>query len=86
MCLQMMEWLSKYRMEIQLIISVLLIIFGMVMLMMGFWVAPVGVINNSVLIAFGEICTFAGALIGIDYSYKFKTLKYKNKDVEEDEE
>ena len=27
---------------------------------------------NSVLVAFGEISTFAGALFGVDYSYKLK--------------
>lgn len=31
-----------------------------------------GEIDNSVLVAFGEICTFAGALFGVDYSYKLK--------------
>ena len=29
-------------------------------------------IDNSVLVAFGEISTFAGALFGVDYSYKLK--------------
>ena len=38
----------------------------------GFWVAPSGEIDNSVLVTFGEICTFAGALFGVDYSYKLK--------------
>ena len=27
---------------------------------------------SSVLVAFGEISMFAGALFGVDYSYKFK--------------
>ena len=31
-----------------------------------------GVIDNSVLIAFGEILTFVGSLFGIDYHYKYK--------------
>ena len=33
---------------------------------------PQGLIDNSVLVAFGEISTFAGALFGVDYTYKFK--------------
>ena len=33
---------------------------------------PQGLIDNSVLVAFGEISTFAGALFGVDYSYKLK--------------
>ena len=37
-----------------------------------FWIDPQGLIDNSVLVAFGEISTFAGALFGVDYSYKLK--------------
>jgi len=29
-------------------------------------------IDNSVLVAFGEIGTFAGGLFGVDYSYRIK--------------
>lgn len=45
---------------------------GIVLLFMGFWVTPTGVIDNSVLIAFGEIATFVGSVLGIDYQYRFK--------------
>lgn len=38
----------------------------------GFCVPPTGVIDNSVLVAFGEILTFVGSLFGIDYHYKYK--------------
>ena len=37
---------------------------------MGFWMPPEGEIHNSVLIAFGEVSTFAGALFGVDYKYR----------------
>ena len=30
---------------------------------------PMGIIHPSVLAAFGEILTFAGALMGLDYKY-----------------
>lgn len=40
---------------------------GMVLLFMGFWVVPVGEIHQSILLAYGEVMTFVGALIGIDY-------------------
>ena len=30
------------------------------------------VIDSSVLIAFGEILTFVGSLVGIDYHYKYR--------------
>ena len=39
---------------------------------MGFWCSPTGEIHNSVLVGFGEISTFSGALFGVDYSYKYK--------------
>ena len=60
------------RITIQLIIAVLLTVSGIVLLFSGFWIDPQGLIDSSVLVAFGEISTFAGALFGVDYSYKFK--------------
>lgn len=60
------------RVTVQLVIAVLLTLGGIVLLFSGFWVDPDGVIDSSVLVAFGEISTFAGALFGVDYTYKFK--------------
>ena len=60
------------RLTIQLIIAILLTLSGIVLLFSGFWINPQGLIDNSVLVAFGEISTFAGALFGVDYPYKFK--------------
>lgn len=57
---------------IQLISAVALTIVGSGLLVAGFIVPPTGVIHSSVLIAFGEILTFVGALFGIDYHYKIK--------------
>ena len=48
---------------------------GLVLLFCGFWVAPEGQIHDSVLVAFGEVMTFVGALLGVDYSYKFKAWR-----------
>lgn len=45
--------------------AVVLTLSGVALLFMGFWVAPKGIIDSSVLIAFGEIMTCAGALYGI---------------------
>ena len=42
------------------------------MLTAGFICPPVGEIHHSILIAFGEILTFSGSLIGIDYHYKYR--------------
>lgn len=65
------------KLKFQLITSAVLIIVGCGLLIAGFCVPPVGVIDSSVLIAFGEILTFVGAIFGIDYSYKIKTIRGK---------
>jgi hypothetical protein len=41
-------------------------------LLAGFVLPPLAEIHHSVLIAFGEILTFSGSLIGIDYHYRFR--------------
>ena len=48
----------------QLISAVALCLFGCALLIAGFLVPPLGIIDSSVLIAFGEILTFAGSLFG----------------------
>jgi hypothetical protein len=58
------------KLNIQLIAAMILVIIGCGLLIAGFIVAPLGIIDSSVLVAFGETCTFAGALFGIDYHYK----------------
>lgn len=60
------------RITVQLIVAILLTLGGIVLLFCGFWVDPDGVIDSCVLVAFGEISTFAGALFGVDYTYKFR--------------
>lgn len=57
---------------LQLITSIVLVAFGCVLIALGFFVNPTGEIHPSVLTAFGEILTFAGAVIGVDYNYKYK--------------
>ena len=63
------------RLTVQLTMAILLTMSGIVLLFCGFWIDPPGKVDNSVLVAFGEISTFAGALFGVDYSYK---LRIKN--------
>lgn len=58
--------------KIQLILSVGLCLFGGTLLIAGFIAPPIGEIHHSVLIAFGEILTFSGSLIGIDYKYRYR--------------
>ena len=56
----------------QLIVAIMLCGFGCLLLLAGFCCPPLGEIHHSVLIAFGEILTFSGSLIGIDYKYRYK--------------
>lgn len=55
-----------------------LIFVGVVLLFSAFWVPPLGIIHESILVAFGEILTFSGALIGIDYTYRYKLLQLRS--------
>ena len=64
---------SKHKLTLQLICAVVMVVIGSSLLIAGFIVPPLGVIDGSVLIAFGEILTFVGALFGIDYHYKSKS-------------
>ena len=57
---------------IQLITAAILSLGGLVMLFCGIFIDPQGQIHESLLIGFGEVATFAGALFGIDYVYKYK--------------
>ena len=57
---------------LQLIVAVTLCAFGVLLLIAGFCCPPLAEIHHSVLIAFGEILTFSGSLIGIDYRYRYK--------------
>lgn len=63
------------KLTVQLVIAVMLVFVGSGLLIFGFAVPPLGEIHPSILIAFGEILTFVGALLGIDYHYKAKSIK-----------
>lgn len=78
---------NQQKMTIQLILGVSMAVIGMVLLWVSLFIPPQGIIDASVLTAFGEVATFAGALIGIDYTYQYKSIKYlTQKDKEEDED
>lgn len=55
---------------LQLVSAVTLTAVGAGLLIAGFIVSPTGVIHQSVLVAFGEILTFAGSIFGVDYHYR----------------
>ncbi len=56
----------------QLIIAALVVIGGMVLLHVGIQIDPAGEIHETVLVAFGEAATFAGAIMGVDYAYRHR--------------
>lgn len=63
---------KKTKLNLQLLAAIVLVIVGCALLIFGFAVPPLGIIDSSVLVAFGETCTFAGALFGVDYNYRYK--------------
>ena len=75
------EQTKKKKMTIQLILGSILVVVGIVLLFLGFYAPVVGEISASVLTAYGEVSTFAGALIGIDYTYKFRMFKIEEEEM-----
>lgn len=68
---------EEKKMTIQFWVGLAIVVVGLVLLFLGFYAVPIGEIAPSVLTAFGEIATFAGALIGVDYRYRFKEFQTK---------
>ena len=54
---------------VQLLTASVLAIGGMALLFVGALLAPQGEIHESILVGFGEVATFAGSIMGIDYVY-----------------
>lgn len=67
----------KKNLNARLVVALILTIVGSGLLIAGFIVPPLGVINSSVLVAFGETSTFVAAVLGIDYNYKYQIYKSK---------
>lgn len=76
--------MADKKLTLQMIIATVLVAAGITLLFLGFFAVPIGEISASVLTAFGEVGTFAGALLGIDYTYKYRMYKIdRRKDDEE---
>lgn len=60
------------KLKLQLILAIVLALAGLVLMTASFIVPPTGVIDPTVLTAIGEVFTFSGSLIGVDYHYTFK--------------
>lgn len=75
------------KLTLQFVFAWVLVVIGVVLMFFGFFAEPLGEISPTVLTAFGEILTFSGAVLGIDYRYRFKSeeldRKTRNKDEQE---
>lgn len=65
--------------DVKTICALILTLAGIILLSAGIILAPRGEIHNSVLVAFGEISTFAGALFGIHVVEKKRLTNKINK-------
>ena len=64
---------------VQYMVAIAMIVFGMVLCMMGFWVSPVGIISNSVLAALGQILLLVGAIFHINLNFKSKETHFETR-------
>ena len=53
-------------------VGVAVAVIGLGLLFWGLVIPPSGEIHSSVLVAFGEVATFAAGIIGVDYHYSFR--------------
>lgn len=63
------------KLTFRLIIALFLIVVGVALLIIGLFFQPKGEIHYSVLSAFGEIGTLVGAILGVDYHYRYKEYR-----------
>ena len=77
----MLARIEEHQISYLFILATIVILSVILLMFFSFLVDPTGVIHNSVLIAIGEIATFAGSLLGIDtvYSHKMKKIREENK-------
>ena len=68
----------KQKMTIEFFFGFICALIGIGLLWTSLFIPPLGIIDASVLAAVGEVLTFSGALVGIDYSYRFKHFKIEN--------
>lgn len=63
----------------KLALAVLLAAFGCGLLVAGMILPPTGKIDNSVLVAAGEVFIFSASILGINLSYNLKLQEFKSK-------
>ena len=65
-------------MTLEFLFGFICALIGIGLLWTSLFIPPVGIIDASVLTAVGEVLTFSGALVGTDYTYRFKSFKEYN--------
>ena len=66
--------------DFQFVAAYAIALFGLALITTALFLPPTGEIHPSVLAAFGEILTFAGASIGMDYHYRSRYNSRESKD------
>jgi len=71
---------NRSKSNLQLAIAVVATLFGIALIITAFFVPPMGVIDPTVLTAYGETLTFVGALVGVDYHYRCRNHENEDED------
>ncbi|MBQ0129591.1 MAG: hypothetical protein KBT57_07105 [bacterium] len=58
--------------DFQFIAAYVIVVLGLSLIITALFLPPIGEIHPTVCAAFGELLTFAGASIGMDYHYRSK--------------
>lgn len=66
--------ITEKKLRVELWLAIGLAVFGCSLLGTGLLLEPIGEINSSVLVAFGEISTLIAAILGVDY-HKNKVIQ-----------
>ena len=76
---------QKQKMTLEFFFGFICALIGIGLLWAALFIPPIGIIDASVLTAVGEVLTFSGALVGIDYTYRFKSFKESANGKKEDD-
>lgn len=68
----MLKAIKENKTACMFLLAVVVTLFGCGLLLTGFIVAPLGVIDSSVIVSTGEVLTFAGSVLGINCISKKK--------------
>lgn len=63
----------RRKITTQSVLAFLLIVFGMAVVMLALFMPPRGEIHPSVITVFGMLLVAAGAFLGIDLNFQFKS-------------